>query len=120
MPASRRTTAASSTPGADHPRAALLEQRTEQVGEQERGEMVVLDRALVPILGDAALVHEPARVVREHIDAAIAIREGCREPPHIVEPVVVREECRAAHGLGHGFRALGVAADDSDIPARRR
>jgi hypothetical protein len=47
----------------------------EQVGEQERGEVVEREGALVAVLGDVAGVPEAPDIVDQHIDLGQALQD---------------------------------------------
>ena len=77
----------------DHPgRGALLEPVEEQVGEQERREMVEREGALEPVSGDVPGVPVPADVVDQHIDPGKVLEHLAGQPPHLRLGGQVRDE----------------------------
>ncbi len=95
----------------------LDQPRQQQVGEQERRQVVALDGAFVAVDGELAAGMQPARVVRQHVDALVAVEEGVGQVSHVVEPVEIGEERRSSHPVGNGPGPLGVSADDGEVGA---
>ena len=101
----------------DDARLAHLQSVEQQVGQQKRREVIVLESALEAVGGVAAATDQATRVVREHVDPGIPReKRGC-ESSNVVESVVVAHEGRAADGVRDTLGALGIAADDGDIPS---
>jgi hypothetical protein len=93
---------------------ARLEARHEQAREQERREVVLLDRSLVPVDRHGPLGVEAARVVDEHVDPVVSAQQRVGEGAHVVEVVVVGHEGLAPDRPGDGTGAFRVAPHDRE------
>ena len=92
----------------------------EQSGQQERSQVIVLEGALVAVRGRAAPSDQTARVVGEDVDAAVLLQQVAGQRADVVQPVVVGEERRSADRARDLLRAVGISADDRDVPALLR
>jgi len=106
-------------------RGALLEPAEEQVGEQERREMVDSEGALEPVGGDMPGVPVPADVIDQYIDPGQALQYLAGQPPHLRLGGQVRDEhvhLAGAGGADLASRVLGapaVPAGDREVRAHR-
>ena len=98
----------------------------EQVGEQERREMVEGEGVLEPVGGDVPGVPVAADVVDQHIDPGEALEHLGSQPPHLRLGGEVRDEhvhVAAAGGADLASRVLGalaVPAGDREVRTHRR
>jgi hypothetical protein len=70
--------------GRHHPRrCAVAQAGKEEVGEQERRQVVDCDRPLVPVLGQLAGLGDHSRVVDEHVDARTPLQQLVRQAPDL-------------------------------------
>jgi hypothetical protein len=105
-----------------HAGAALPQPLEQELGEQERGEVVEREGALEAVGRDLARREHRAGVVGEHVDALVALEQLGRQPADLVQAlevgdVLVRRAGRGRGGLAHVRR---VAADDRDLRAAPR
>ena len=98
----------------DPPRRIALEQPR---CDQERRQVVDLERQLDPVAGHDPLLGDQARVVDEHVDA----RQRLRERPHVVEHAEVRQvHARRADLARHRVSPLrGTPVHEHVQPALR-
>jgi hypothetical protein len=95
----------------------------QQVGEQERRQVVEGEGALQPIGGDVAGVPVPPDIVDQHIDPGAALEDLGGQPPHLHLGGEVGHEhvgLAAAAGVQLTSRGLGglpVAATDRQVRA---
>jgi hypothetical protein len=104
----------------DHPgRGAVPQPVQEQVGEQERREMVECERALEPVGGDVPAVPVSADVIDQHIEPGEALEDRTGQSPDLDLGGQVRDEdvdVPLAGGTDLGGRVLGA----SSVPAGDR
>src|SRR6266540_1538634 len=98
---------------------ALVQPVEEEIGEQERRQMVEGEGALEPVSGDVPGVPVPPDVVDQHIDPGEALEYLVSQPPHLRLAGQVRDEhvhLPAAGCADLASRALGAPA----VPASDR
>ena len=106
-------------------RCALLQPVEQQVGEQERREVVEGEGVLEPVGRDVPGVPVAADVVDQHVDPGQALRAPRRPaaapPPGTTGPRRTRPPARRRPrgSRGRGLGALAVPAGDRDVRAHR-
>jgi hypothetical protein len=93
----------------------------EQVGEQERREMVDREGAFEPVRGDVPGVPVPADIVDQHIDPGEALQHLPSQPPHLRLGRQIRDEHVHLPAAGcpdlasRGVDAAGIPASDRQV-----
>jgi hypothetical protein len=88
----------------------------QQVGEQERPEVVALDGCFVPVGRPAVVGDHAAGVVRQDVDRFVRVEQVRRQLPDVVEPLEVGPELarlppsRRPHPGHRARQAVRVAA----------